>query len=118
VHSFPDMHLVGDSLVRTGMEGVVMETEKITLTYPDAMRLMHDLKSLGANNALSSRHKGLTGRSKIQRVTGAYERYRKEGTLPATYEIIYGHAWAPMHTHMKPAAHTVFVPVDALQRRK
>ena len=116
VHSFPDMHLVGDALVRIGMEGVVMESEKITLTYPDSRRLMRDLKALGANNALASRHKGLTGRGKLRRVTEAYEKFRTEGLLPATYEIIYGHAWAPQHAHVKPAAHTVLIPVTALQR--
>jgi len=117
VHPFVDMHIFGDALVRTGMEGVVMETEKITLTYPDSVRLMHDLKTLGANNALFSRRKSLTGRGRMQRMTEAYEKFRANGLLPATYEIIYGHAWAPLHAHMKPAAPTVFVPVDALTRQ-
>jgi malonyl-CoA O-methyltransferase len=26
---------------------------------------------------------------------GAYEKLRQDGRLPATYEVIYGHAWAP-----------------------
>ena len=115
VHTFIDMHDIGDALVRAGMEGVVMESEKITLTYQDCTRLMRDLKALGANNAISTKSRGLTGRHKIQRVTQNYEKYRSSGLLPATYEIVYGHAWAPAHAQAKIPAREVFVSVDTLK---
>ena len=116
VHALLDLHNIGDALVRAGLEGVVMESEKITLNYQTCAHLMRDLKALGASNAVSSRHKGLTGRHKIRHVTQNYEKYRTGGLLPATYEIIYGHAWAPLHAHLKPTAQTVFVPVESLKR--
>ena len=119
VHTFIDMHDIGDALVRAGMEGVVMESEKFTLTYKDCTGLMRDLKALGANNAITFRHKGLTGRHKMQRMAQNYEKYRITGTLPATYEIIYGHAWAPSEraqsTRSGPA---VFVPIASIKRNK
>jgi len=119
VHTFIDMHDVGDALVRAGMEGVVMESEEITLNYQDCAGLMHDLKALGASNAISSRHKGMTGRHKMQRMVQNYEKYRRAGSLPATYEVIYGHAWAPAErVQSTRSGQTVFVPVASLKRNK
>ena len=39
------------------------------------------------------------GRARWQRMAGAYERFRRDGRLPATFEVVYGHAWkvAPKH---------------------
>jgi malonyl-CoA O-methyltransferase len=36
---------------------------------------------------------GLGGRDKLCRLRDEYEGYRKDGVLPVSYEIIYGHAW-------------------------
>jgi malonyl-CoA O-methyltransferase len=33
------------------------------------------------------------GRSRWKRMSERYESYRREGALPATYEVVYGHAW-------------------------
>lgn len=116
VHSFMDMHDIGDALTREGMEGVVMETERITLTYKDCVQLMRDLKTLGANNAHSIRNKGLTGRDKLQRLVQNYEKFRSGEVLPATYEIVYGHAWALQPAREKAPAPEAFVPVSAIRR--
>lgn len=119
VHTFIDMHDIGDALVRARMEGVVMESEKITLNYKDCAGLMRDLKALGASNAIASRHKGLTGRHKMRRMEQNYEKYRTDGSLPATYEVIYGHAWAPAgRAQATRMGQNVFVPVAALKRNK
>ncbi|HPG93277.1 MAG TPA: malonyl-[acyl-carrier protein] O-methyltransferase BioC, partial [Dokdonella sp.] len=39
--------------------------------------------------------RGLTGKGHLQRVVAAYESFRHEGRLPATYEVVYAQAWAP-----------------------
>ena len=98
VHTFIDMHDVGDALVRTRFADPVMDMETITMTYQDARTLMHDLKTLGAHNASSDRPKGLTGRRRIQSMLAAYEQFRSDGFLPATYEVVYGQAWT---THIR-----------------
>ena len=54
---------------------------------------MSDLKTIGAHNVTAGRARGLTGRSRIARVQAAYEAYRRDGRLPATYEVIYGATW-------------------------
>jgi malonyl-CoA O-methyltransferase len=93
VHSFVDMHDIGDALLRTRFADPVMNMEYITVTYPDVVTLMRDLKHLGAHNASPARRHALTGKGRLRRVQQCYEGYRTGGLLPATHEVIYGHAW-------------------------
>lgn len=92
---FTDMHDIGDMLVAAGFADPVMEMEKITLTYDDMRAVMQDLKSIGAHNSTAGRSSGLMGKKAWQRVTQNYEKLRRDGKLPATFEILYGHAWKP-----------------------
>jgi malonyl-CoA O-methyltransferase len=93
VHPFIDMHDLGDALIRQGFSDPVMDMEYITVTYDDVVTLLHDLKATGANSALTGRPQGLMGKQAWQMMLTQYEALRRNGTLPATYEVIYGHAW-------------------------
>jgi malonyl-CoA O-methyltransferase len=93
VNRFADMHDIGDMLVAAGFADPVMEMEKITLTYGDVKAVMQDLRSIGAHNATAGRAPGMLGRAKWARIVQNYETLRRDGKLPATFEIIYGHAW-------------------------
>ncbi len=95
VSPFIDMHDLGDALMRSGLVNPVMETENITLTYQTVSKLMQDLKQIGSRNATAGRSIGLTGKNTLRAMTQAYEAFRKDGSLPASYEIVYGHAWVP-----------------------
>ena len=96
VSRFIDMHDIGDALVRAGFLAPVLDVERITLTYNDVMAVMRDLKSIGAHNAADGRSRSLQGRGFLKQLTANYERYRKDGKLPATFEVVYGHAWKPV----------------------
>ena len=93
VNRFPDMHFVGDWLLQTPFADPVTDVERITLTYDDVFGVMRDLKAIGAHNVLAGRARGLTGKQRLAAVQQAYERYRRDGRLPVTYEVVYGHAW-------------------------
>ncbi len=95
VHPFLDMHDIGDALVHAGLTAPVLDVERYTLSYTDVRGLAADLKAVGAHNAAAGRLKGLTSPGKFAAMQVAYERYRHEGRLPATYEVIFGQAWAP-----------------------
>jgi malonyl-CoA O-methyltransferase len=93
VNHFVDMHDVGDALVRAGLSEPVLDVDRVQLTYPDTLTLMHDLKAIGAHNVTAGRPRGLVGRARLRRMQDAYESFRTEGKLPATYEVVYGVAW-------------------------
>jgi malonyl-CoA O-methyltransferase len=93
VSRFTDMHDIGDMLMGAGFAEPVMDMEILTLTYDDVRAVMQDLKSIGAHNATAGRSTGLMGKSAWQQVLNHYERFRQQGKLPATFEVIYGHAW-------------------------
>jgi malonyl-CoA O-methyltransferase len=93
VSRFIDMHDIGDALVRAGFSAPVLDVERFTLTYDDALSAMRDLKAIGAHNAAAGRPRGLGGRGFLQRIIEGYEPFRQQGKLPATYEVVYGHAW-------------------------
>jgi malonyl-CoA O-methyltransferase len=93
VSRFTDMHDIGDMLVGAGFAEPVMDMEMLTLTYDDMRAVMQDLKSIGAHNATAGRSNGLMGKTAWQQVMTNYERFRRDGKLPATFEVIYGHAW-------------------------
>jgi len=95
VHRFTDMHDVGDMLVACGFADPVMDMEVVTLTYADVRELMRDLKAIGAHNVTRGRPSALAGKSLLAKVARNYEPARREGRLPATFEVIYGHAWKP-----------------------
>ena len=96
VSRFIDLHDIGDILVKRGYADPVMDAEPFTLTYSDVRGLMRDLKSIGAHNVTHDRAPGLTGKSRLAAVTQAYETLRRDGKLPATFEVVYGHAWKPL----------------------
>ena len=95
ISRFADMHYIGDMLAAAGFADPVMEMESITLTYNDLRAVMQDLKSIGAHNATAGRAPGMMGKATWKRVTENYEKLRRDGKLPATFEIVYGHAWKP-----------------------
>jgi malonyl-CoA O-methyltransferase len=93
VNSFVDMHDLGDGLVQAGFADPVMEMEMLTLEYASVEAIARELKAIGGHNALPGRARGLAGRHRWARMVEHYERLRREGSLPATFEVIYGHAW-------------------------
>jgi len=95
VNRFADMHDIGDMLVAAGFADPVMEMEKITLTYNDVKAVMQDLRNIGAHNATAGRAPGMMGKAKWARIVQNYETLRRDGRLPATFEVVYGHAWKP-----------------------
>jgi malonyl-ACP O-methyltransferase BioC len=90
---FADMHDVGDMLLHAGFADPVMDMETLTVTYPDPESLLRELKALGASNVTRGRAHGLMGRHRWQKMLRALDAMRTEGRLPATFEVIYGHAW-------------------------
>ena len=93
VNSFIDMHDIGDALLQVGFAEPVMESEIITVNYKEVDTLMQDLRDIGANVTANGHRQGLLTRNMLKQLREAYEVYRQDDVLPASYEIVYGHAW-------------------------
>jgi malonyl-CoA O-methyltransferase len=93
VNRFIDMHDLGDALMAGGLSEPVMDMEKIVMTYAQVRDVLRDLKAIGAHNATAGRGRGLTGKIAWRGFEARYESLRVDGRLPATYEVVYGHAW-------------------------
>ncbi len=119
VNAFIDMHDIGDALIRAGFADPVMDVEHITLTYADVMQLMRELKVLGAHNVTAGRAKGLTGKGQLKTMISAYETMRKNGKLPCTYEVVYGHAWKAKNKRQKTKQSSGFakISIDSIKRK-
>lgn len=95
VNSFIDMHDVGDMLLAAGFSDPVMQAEQMVVNYDSATLLMQDLRDIGANVTADGHQQGLVTPAKLARVIKSYEQFRTDDGLPASYEVVYGHAWKP-----------------------
>jgi malonyl-CoA O-methyltransferase len=93
VHTFVDMHDIGDALLQVGFSDPVMEMETLTIRYSNPIDLFKDLKGIGAVNTNKNRSRGLMGKTRWKQLYSAWENAKKEDGWPITYEVIYGHAW-------------------------
>jgi len=119
VNAFLDMHDIGDALGRAGLTEPVLDVDRVTLTYRDALEVMRDLKAIGAHNVTAGRPRGLTGRARLQQVKAAYETSRRNGLLPATYEVVYGAAWGSAGQRgASVVAGEVRIPPSAIRHRE
>ncbi|MEN8177973.1 MAG: malonyl-ACP O-methyltransferase BioC [Pseudomonadota bacterium] len=112
VSPFPDMHDIGDAMLRAGLFNPVVDVDRMSLTYTDVSGLMRDLKTLGAHNVTTGRQRGLTGKGRLKAMFQAYEKFRIDGRLPASYEVVYGHAWAPQQ---RTRDGVTSIPIDSLK---
>jgi len=121
VNEFIDMHELGDELIQVGLAEPVMDMDMMTLTYQDAMTVMADLKAIGANTTLKTAQKntsqGLVTPAKLKRVIEHYESFRSNDVLPASYEVVYGHAWKTRPRKSKMAGQDFTIaPQDILRK--
>lgn len=117
VHRFIDMHDLGDALLRAGFAEPVMDTERLTITYPNFDSLLQELRDSGSNSAAHGRRRTLVGRSTMAHVREAYESMRSEGVLPVTLEVVYGHAWAIDREPRGARRGEVSIPLREVRRR-
>lgn len=118
VNMFIDMHHMGDLLLQTGWSDPVMDMEYLSLKYGDLGTLFSDLRKLGSHNNFAGKRLTLTGKTRFKQMVEQYESYRAEGLLPATYEIIYGHAWRPLESEeVTHSGDDVVIPVSRIRRK-
>jgi malonyl-CoA O-methyltransferase len=93
VNHFFDPPAIGSALMQARLGEPVLDVDRIVMHYPDVMTLMRELKAIGAHNVTHGRARGLTGRQRLAAMVNAYETLRRDGKLPATYEVIHAISW-------------------------
>ena len=104
VAPFADVQDLGALLQRAGFALPVVDADTVTVTYPDALALMRELRAMGAANALKARRQGPLRRATLVRALALYqERFgAPNGRVRATFEIITLTAWAPHESQQQP----------------
>ena len=118
VHRFIDMHDLGDALMRAGLAEPVMDTERLTVTYPHLDALMQELAATGSSNLAHGRSRGLTSKDRLASLREAIRPTAEKGALSVSVEVVYGHAWATELRPRRQAGDEVRVPVSILRRTK
>ena len=91
-------------LERAGFALPVVDRDTITVSYPDALALMRDLRGMGESNALRERARRFTRRATVMAAAAAYaERFAgADGRIPATFQVVTLTAWAPHESQQQP----------------
>ena len=119
IHPQVDVRAAGDLLSRAGFAMPVADSETLTVRYGDILRLMHDLRGMGAGNVLASHPPALRRETLI----GASHHFAAaadaDGRTAEDMAILYLSGWKPDASQAKPARRgsaTVSL-ADALKRK-
>ena len=115
--AFFDPHALGSALMQARLAEPVLDVDRSVAKYPDVMTLMRELKAIGAHNVTQGRARGLTGRSRLAAMTRAYETQRRDGKIPATWEVIHATAWGSEHREDAGFPVETLISPSAIRRR-
>ncbi|HTC18620.1 MAG TPA: methyltransferase domain-containing protein [Stellaceae bacterium] len=104
VAPFADLGDLGALLQRAGFALPVTDVDRLTVRYDSVFALMHDLRRMGATNALVDRRRAPLKRATLMRMVQIYaERFADaDGRLRATFEIVWLSGWAPHPSQQQP----------------
>jgi SAM-dependent methyltransferase len=106
VAPFSDLRDLGALLQRAGFALPVTDVDRVTVRYVSPLALMHDLRRMGAGNALTERRRTPLRRATLHRMLEIYaERFADaDGRIRATFEIVWLSGWAPHESQQQPLA--------------
>ena len=104
VAPFADVRAMGALLQRAGFALPVVDIDRVVARYDSPLRLMHDLRRMGATNVMAERRRGVLRRQTLARLMDVYaERFADpDGRLRASFDIIWLSGWAPHESQQQP----------------
>jgi SAM-dependent methyltransferase len=104
VAPFADLRDLGALLQRAGFALPVTDTDRFVVRYDSVFGLMHDLRRMGAANALLARRRSPLKRETLTRMAEIYAaRFADaDGRVRATFEIVWLSGWAPHPDQQQP----------------
>ncbi len=97
ISPFADAQDTAHLLQRAGFKLPVADTDRVSVSYANPLRLFEDLRAMGETNVLTDRPRNRLTRAVLGRTLELYrERFANpDGTLKATFEIVTATGWAP-----------------------
>ena len=104
VSPLADVRDVGGLLQRAGFKMLTVDVDDLVVDFPSTFALMADLQAMGEGNAVAGREMGAISRDVLMAAEGVYRELHgnADGTLPATFRIIYMIAWKEGEGQAKP----------------
>jgi SAM-dependent methyltransferase len=104
VAPFADLRDLGALLQRAGFALPVTDVDRITVRYASPLALMHDLRRMGAGNALTERRRVPLRRATLRRLLEIYAKKFSDadGRIRATFEVVWLSGWAPHESQQQP----------------
>jgi SAM-dependent methyltransferase len=104
VAPFADVRTMGALLQRAGFALPVTDVDRVVARYDSPLRLMHDLRRMGATNVLAERRRSVLRRQTLRRLVEIYaERFADpDGRLRASFDIVWLSGWAPHESQQQP----------------
>jgi SAM-dependent methyltransferase len=104
VAPFADLRDLGALLQRAGFALPVTDVDRVMVRYSSPLALMHDLRRMGASNALAERRRTPLRRATLRRMMEIYAANFSDadGRIRATFEIVWLSGWAPHESQQKP----------------
>lgn len=95
---------LGGLMQRAGFALPVADSQRLTVSYPSALALMHDLRAMGETNVLGERLRRPTRRGVLAAAAAAYAARHgdADGRIPATFDVIFLTGWAPADSQPRP----------------
>ena len=104
VSPFADVADAAALMQRAGFALPVVDSETITVTYPNMLKLLADLRGMGEANLVVDRLKRPTRRAVIAHAAALYaqDHAGPDGRLLATFQILFLTGWSPHQSQQQP----------------
>lgn len=113
VHVFPDMHDLGDQLLKLGFKDPVMDVERVKLNFNSIDHLFESLTECGERNCHAERTKHLIGKNRWQEMKAHYPADNR-----ASIETSFAHAWGGERIQHTDDTGVTFVSLDSLKNHR
>ncbi|MDE2251651.1 MAG: methyltransferase domain-containing protein, partial [Gammaproteobacteria bacterium] len=94
VGAFPDMAQLGAALAAAGFTEPVLDRELQRTRHAGTHTLLEGLRALGASHVGRERRRTLTGRARFHAMLARYDAQRGASGVEASWELLYGAAFA------------------------
>ena len=99
-----DVREMGGLLQRADLALPVVDLDRTIVRYPDAIALIHEIRSLGLSNVMTGRSRKPVTRNLLGEAISIYQQKFSDddGRIRATIEVAWATAWSPHESQQKP----------------